>query len=490
MKCNSTMLWTLVNQHADPIDDRSNKLFAHVESCENCQRYLNDLSGGPLWAKQASSWLDASDVLGDNVRSGNVRSDNSTQSESQELGELANHVDLSFLSDPRHPELLGRIGRYDVESVLGRGGMGVVFRGFDVELQRPVAIKVLAPEWASSAAAKQRFAREAQAAASVAHENVVPIYNVSEDAHPPYLVMPYVPGMTLDQLVSKKGPLDAHLLIRIASQLASGLSAAHGRGLIHRDVKPANILVGENTDRVWLTDFGLARAADEAKFTRTGVIAGTPQYMSPEQARGKRIDVRSDWFSLGCTLYFACTATPPFSATTTFGSLQQTISANPKPLRKLRPDLPPTLVRLVHQLLAKNPARRPASFHEIDKRLRQAESETHRSSRAWVTSNKTLLLSVSCICLATLIVSLALGPSSKFLQKQRETSNRNPQKSPADNSTPDASPPTNLSASRTEAWQILPSQVGGDIDFIAGWSNGFDQELSELSQQIDQLGSN
>lgn len=482
MKCNSTMLWTLVNQHADPADDQNNKLFAHVESCEDCQQYLNDLSGGPTWVKQASSWLEPMEALTHNSTGLKEQ-----ELEKQELNELANHIDLSFLSTPRHPEMLGRIGRYDVESILGRGGMGVVFRGFDVELQRAVAIKVLAPEWASSTAAKQRFAREAQAAASVAHENVVAIYNVSEDAHPPYLVMPYVPGMTLDQLVAAKGPLDAHLLIRIASQLASGLSAAHSRGLIHRDVKPANILVGENTDRVWLTDFGLARAADEAKFTRTGVIAGTPQYMSPEQARGKRVDVRSDWFSLGCTLYFACTATPPFSAPTTFGSLQKTISSNPKSLLKLRSDLPPTLVRLIHQLLAKNPARRPASFHEIDKRLRQAEAETHHSGRAWLRSKSKMLLAVGCFGLATMLGSLLFWPDANIFQQRPETSKSGKNNPPsAASSNDDSNEQLN---SQAESEQLLRWQIEDGIDSIAGWSDGFDQELLELGEQINQLGS-
>ncbi len=166
-------------------------------------------------------------------------------------------VSLDFLEAPSHPELLGRIGRYEIERVLGTGGMGVVLRAFDTDLHRVVAIKVLASHLANNSSARRRFAREAQAAAAVVHPNVVPIYNVESDAKTPYIVMHYVAGKSLQRRVDVGGPLPIVEALRIAQQTAAGLSAAHAQGLVHRDVKPANILLEEQIDRVLLSDFGL-----------------------------------------------------------------------------------------------------------------------------------------------------------------------------------------------------------------------------------------
>jgi serine/threonine protein kinase len=178
--------------------------------------------------------------------------------------------------------------------VVGRGGMGVVLKGFDDKLRRVVAIKVLAPEMAANPTARQRFTREARAAAAVSHEHVVTIHAV-EDAHrPPYLVMEFVDGVSLQGKLDKEGPPGLKEIVRIGLQTAEGLGAAHRQGLVHREIKPANILLENGVERVKLTDFGLARAVDDASLTHAGVIAGTPLYMSPEQAAGEPIDHRSD----------------------------------------------------------------------------------------------------------------------------------------------------------------------------------------------------
>jgi eukaryotic-like serine/threonine-protein kinase len=190
--------------------------------------------------------------------------------------------------------MLGRLGGYEIVGIIGAGGMGVVLKGFDSPLNRYVAIKVLAPHLATSGAARRRFAREAQAAAAVVHPHVISIHAVSADGELPFLVMPYVRGMSLQKRIDRHGPLGVAELLRVAAQTAAGLAAAHAQGLVHRDIKPANILLEEGVERVAITDFGLARAIDDATTTRSGVIAGTPQYMSPEQARGELIDHRSD----------------------------------------------------------------------------------------------------------------------------------------------------------------------------------------------------
>ena len=221
---------------------------------------------------------------------------------------------LALLGRPNHPEMLGRLGRYDIEKVIGSGGMGIVLKAHDSELNRPIAIKLLAPNLSHVGAARERFAREGRAAAAVVHEHVVAIYNVEADGKLPFLIMQYVAGRSLQMRVDDYGPLAVEEILRIGMQAAAGLAAAHAQGLVHRDVKPSNILLEDTVERAVLTDFGLARAMDDMSLTQTGIIAGTPHYMSPEQATGGPIDARSDLFSLGAVLYFMATGHPPFRA--------------------------------------------------------------------------------------------------------------------------------------------------------------------------------
>ena len=195
--------------------------------------------------------------------------------------------DLTFLAPPRRPDSLGRIGHYEVLEVLGRGGFGIVFRAFDEVLQRVVAVKVMAPQMAALSPARKRFLREARSSAQVRHENVVQVYAVEEQPLP-YLVMEYIPGETLQQKLDRSGPLDVTEVLQIGRQIAEGLAAAHATDLIHRDIKPGNVLIEGGQHRVKITDFGLARAADDASISQSGIIAGTPMYMAPEQAKGKR----------------------------------------------------------------------------------------------------------------------------------------------------------------------------------------------------------
>jgi hypothetical protein len=203
------------------------------------------------------------------------------------LRDIARAADEEWSSDwlapPDHPENLGRLGEYEVISRLGQGGMGVVLKGFDAALNRYVAIKVLAPQWSSDAGARRRFTREARAAAAVSHPHVITIHAVGEWRGRPYLVMEYVTGASLQQRIEEAGPLELGELLRIGAQAASGLAAAHAQGLIHRDIKPGNIMLENELARVKITDFGLARAVDDTRLTQHGALAGTPPYMAPEQ---------------------------------------------------------------------------------------------------------------------------------------------------------------------------------------------------------------
>lgn len=287
--------------------------------------------------------------------------------------------DLTFLQPSSEPGSLGRLGHYEVRGILGRGGFGVVLKAFDESLHRVVAIKVLAPELAATSPARKRFLREARAAAAVRDENIVHIYAVEEQPLP-HLVMEYVAGETLQQRIDRTGPFEVPEVLRLGRQIAAGIEAAHAKGLVHRDIKPSNILLeGLPAGRARITDFGLARAADDASLTRSGVIAGTPMYMSPEQATGGKIDHRADLFSLGSVLYVMCSGRPPFRASTTMGVLKRVAEDVPRPIPEIIPEVPHWLCDLIGRLHAKNPDQRFASASEVAALLASylAEWEEH-----------------------------------------------------------------------------------------------------------------
>jgi serine/threonine-protein kinase len=284
---------------------------------------------------------------------------------------MAGHDTLPFLQPTEEAGHIGRLDGYQVVKVIGRGAMGVVLKAFDPALDRLVAIKVLAPQWTPGSAARERFAREAKAMAAVRHDHVVAVYDVGEVTGQPYLVMEYVDGVSLQQRLDEAGPLDVEEAVRIGMQTAAGLAAAHAQGLIHRDVKPANILLEHGRERVKLSDFGLARAVDDASLTQSGMIAGTPQYMAPEQARGAILDHRADLFSLGGVLYAACTGRPPFRAQTTLAVLHRVCEDTPRDIRELNPEIPDWLAQIIDILLAKDPADRLQSATEVAELLEQ-----------------------------------------------------------------------------------------------------------------------
>ncbi len=280
--------------------------------------------------------------------------------------------DLHFLQPSSRPDSLGRIGHYEVLQVIGRGGFGIVLRAFDDVLQRVVAVKVMAPAIAATSPARKRFLREARSSAQIQQENVVRVYAVEEQPIP-YLVMEFVPGETLQQRLDRTGPLDVLEIVRVGRQIAEGLAAAHATGLIHRDIKPGNVLIEGEFQRARITDFGLARAADDASLTQSGVLAGTPMYMAPEQARGAVLDHRADLFSLGSVLYVMSTGRPPFRAATTYAVLKRVIEDVPRPVRDVIPELPLWLSDIIARLQAKKPGDRFQSAREVADLLTDVE---------------------------------------------------------------------------------------------------------------------
>jgi serine/threonine protein kinase/Leucine-rich repeat (LRR) protein len=288
---------------------------------------------------------------------------------SQECGEDVESA-LSFLLPSEKPGSLGRLAHYEVLEVLGNGGFGTVVKAFDEKLHRFVAIKLMSPFLAATAAPRKRFVREARSAAAVRHENVIAIYAV-EDEPIPYLVMDFIAGRTLQQKLEATGALDLLDVLKIGRQIAAGLTAAHAMGLIHRDIKPGNILLEDGALHVKITDFGLARAADDASITQSGFVAGTPMFMAPEQAQGEPIDQRADLFSLGSVLYTMCSGRPPFRAANTLAVLKRVVEDAPRPIREIIPGIPEWLCELISVLHAKNPADRTISAQNVADLLAQ-----------------------------------------------------------------------------------------------------------------------
>jgi serine/threonine protein kinase/tetratricopeptide (TPR) repeat protein len=274
-------------------------------------------------------------------------------------------ISLDFLQPCDAPGRLGRIGPYEVIDVIGRGGMGVVLRAHDPKLNRTVAVKVIAPEFAVNPTARKRFLREARAAAAIAHPHVITIYAVEETEQTSYMVMECIDALSLAEKIERCGHLELKEILRIGAQIAAGLAAAHAHGLVHRDIKPSNILLEDHVERVKITDFGLARAVDDVSMTRAGEIAGTPEFMSPEQAQGKPVDPRSDLFSLGAVLYAMCAGRSPFRAEASVAVLRRVCDDAPRPIRQVNPDIPEELAAIIDRLLAKDPDERLQTAEEV-----------------------------------------------------------------------------------------------------------------------------
>ena len=351
----------------------------HLENCVVCQQQFAELAAAEVWWTKAAAHLSTmeqlkipADIIAQLSNSAAIfvpsslarpwkphnRQREALDCENRRPSLATTASDTAWhhiLDPPTHPEMLGRIDQFEIEGKIGSGGMGIVLKGLDRNLNRAVAIKVLAPHLASNGTARQRFAREAQAAAAVVHPNVVPIYAVKACETRPYIVMQLVSGHSLQTLVQEKGPLHVKEIVRIGIQVADGLAAAHQQGLIHRDIKPANILIEQDVSRVMITDFGLARATDDAGITQSGWIAGTPHYMSPEQSSGENLDCRTDLFSLGGLLYFLATGREPFRGEKPFAVIQKIINEPPISPRELNSDLPAMISDVIERLLEKKP---------------------------------------------------------------------------------------------------------------------------------------
>ncbi len=354
----------------------------HIEACASCQRTLDSWLSSPSVEGLAAAGKDSATQefalreLMDHVKKKSIGA--MTQAES----EAVNPDDLVYLKPSNKPGTLGRLHHYDILQILGKGGFGTVFKAFDTKLQRMVAIKVLAPELAANGSARKRFIREAQAAAAIKNEHVVAIYNVEDEHQPPYIAMEIIDGISLQDRVDRAGSLELKEILRIGMQIAEGLASAHKQGLIHRDIKPANILLENGVQRVKITDFGLARLTDDASISQSGLIAGTPMYMAPEQAQGEQLDQRADLFSLGSVLYTLSAGHPPFRANSTMAVLKRVCEETPRPIREINPELPDWLSDIVTKLHAKKAEDRYQTARAIADLLGEKLAELQFTGRA------------------------------------------------------------------------------------------------------------
>ncbi|MCE9605663.1 MAG: serine/threonine protein kinase [Planctomycetia bacterium] len=342
--------------------ERRDECIQHMDDCGCCQEKLEQIAVEGTNLSQLVEHLNTAEPMATSAYWPALKSldtelppvtPKDTPTRTRELS-------LSFLQPASDSAYLGRLAQFDVMRVIGRGGMGLVLEAFDSRLQRHVALKVLDPELASDDIARQRFCRESRAAASISHENVVAVHQVEKSGEHglPYIVMQLISGESLEQRLARDKKLPLREIVRIGMQAAHGLAAAHAQGLIHRDIKPGNILLEPPHDRVKLTDFGLARVEEDVKLTRTGFVSGTPLYMAPEQALGEDADPRSDLFSLGAILYEMCAGRPPFTGNSALMILKQITDTKHVPLRELNPQIPDWFAATIDHLLEKKPANR------------------------------------------------------------------------------------------------------------------------------------
>lgn len=258
-------------------------------------------------------------------------------------------------------------GRYELGSLLGRGGMARVFAATDRVLERPVAVKILAEPYDRDQGFVARFRREAQAAARLNHPNIVAVFDSGSDVDRHFIVTELVEGETLSAMLAREGPMAPERVVEIGRQVCRALAAAHDAGIVHRDVKPGNVMLSRGSVKV--VDFGIAQAAGDEAITRSGWILGSASYLSPEQAEGERADERSDLYGLGCVLYEMLAGQPPFVADSPVATLYLHVHQTPTPPSRLAPRVPSELEEAVLRCLEKSPDRRFGSAGELDQAL-------------------------------------------------------------------------------------------------------------------------
>jgi eukaryotic-like serine/threonine-protein kinase len=337
-------------------EEEQARVEAHLNRCSSCQRTVDWITEHLLKDVSADSLL-----FPTTLDYGSARSRREARSMGQDQESMTRVMGNSDVEGS-----LGRIGHYEVLQVIGKGGYGIVFEALDPVLNRHVAIKVLLPDLATHPVSRRRFIREARAGAAINHPNVVTIHGVEEKGDVPFLVMELIRGKSLRDRLLGEPKLDVFDICRISMQIAQGLAAAHLQGIVHRDVKPGNVMLMDELNRVKLTDFGLARVVvEDHELTLRGIALGTPGYMSPEQVRGEELDTRSDLFSLGCVMFAMFTGQSPFHGRTVLEIARRVDADNPPRLREVNSSAPEFMDAIIHRLLQKEPEDRYQSAAEV-----------------------------------------------------------------------------------------------------------------------------
>lgn len=379
--CDRPALESYLAGHSSPGEQEA--IEQHLSDCSSCRSLMHKL------AADETFWLAATEHLGEQTTLATAQLGEHTPVDPlavwgghQEMNRAGHHASSNAVSSylqywlelPQNTENtvgLGKLAHYEILSVVDQGGMGLVLKAHDQQLGRTVAIKTLAQHMTGSQVARDRFFREAQVAASLRHDNIVDIYSVSSWRDVPYFVMPFIELGSLRTLASTRRRFEIDEVLQVAEQLSAGLAHAHSQQVVHRDIKPSNILLDGGLHRVLIADFGLARAQDDQGMTTSGVIAGTPSFMSPEQARGQRVTWCSDLFSLGCVLFWMAAGKPPFESESCYGTIHKIIAEPHPAVSQIRSDFPAWFDRLLDQLLVIDPLLRNLRARHLCELVRQ-----------------------------------------------------------------------------------------------------------------------
>jgi serine/threonine protein kinase len=356
-------------------------VIAHLSNCPDCQQQLEGLDAMPetiRGLRQMHRHLSAVDVE-------RVQAECTSALPAWET--RGGYVELMpglRLASPRDKRFVARLGRFDVVGLLGRGGMGFVLEGFDPELQRPVALKVMKPERSIDRTAAERFIQEARSAARLQHPNVVTVFEVGIDEEPWFIVMEYVRGKSLSSVIDCESCLRPARAVHIILEVLAALAHAHEEGIIHRDVKPGNVLLDDRIESAKLADFGLARVVNDAvRYTTEGIVVGTPWYIAPEQATGQsRVDGRSDLFSTGVMLFEMVTGVLPFPGSDPREVVHRICHASAPDPRELDANIPASLANAINTALQRNPESRHPSATTFAEELHVFLEEHRAASQA------------------------------------------------------------------------------------------------------------
>ena len=415
-------------------EDLCGQVESHLESCQACISVLRELNASDdlIEAAQAySSFGSQSEPPA--ILKGLVDRLKNLDFEPPLHGDPVEDY-APYLDPPQIKGEIGRLGPYGLRKVLGAGAMGVVFLAQEIPLEREVALKLMRASLLRDVGARQRLLREARATAGVVNDHIVPIYSVGEEQGVPYLAMPVLQGESLSDCLAREGKLPTTTVLEVGRQIALGLAAAHGGGLVHRDVKPANVWLepasptgslpdlptaGKAGCRVRLLDFGLVlEKSCGPHLTEVGLLLGTPAYMAPEQARGKPVDARADLFSLGSVLYAMLTGHPPFQGANNLAVLHALAYHTPAPLRQEVPEVPRSVAALMDKLHAQDRADRFQSAEEVVAALEACRAEIDlpptKSWRAWIGGKHRFTATALLLVVAGLLLAGSLKVASWF----------------------------------------------------------------------------